>query len=461
MIYANMDDTIAAIATPSGESGIGIVRLSGKDALSIMDKIFISKKGKKPSDSKTYTMHYGWIIDNKAKIVDEVILAIMRAPRSFTTEDVAEINCHGGSVMIGAILDIVIANGARLAQPGEFTRRAFLNGRIDLAQAEAVLDIIQARTESALKIGMQQLNGVLSGQINKVRDKLLEIQAVLEVNIDFPEEEIDCNLLEALKGKLKEAAVCLNGILDTAHQGKLMRDGIRVVICGCANVGKSSLLNAILKEERSIVTAISGTTRDTIEEVVDIKGIPVKIIDTAGILEPRDLVEKKAVLRSKRHIDSADLVLFLFDGSRKLSREDKYLIKKLNKRAVIAIINKMDLKQKIEKPVLMQKFPHLIEISAKRSKNIHLLEDMIWRLIYKGEVIAPESVIMSNSRHITALRHAQKLIAEAQDSLDNKLSLEFIAQDTKDALGYLDDILGLRFSPDLLNKIFADFCIGK
>ncbi len=461
MIYANMDDTIAAIATPSGESGIGIVRLSGKDALSIMDKIFIPKKGKKPSDSKTYTMHYGWIIDSKAKIVDEVILAIMRAPRSFTKEDVAEINCHGGNVMIGAILDIVIANGARLAQPGEFTRRAFLNGRIDLAQAEAVLDIIQAKTDSAVKIGMQQLNGVLSGQINKVRDKLLEIQAVLEVNIDFPEEEIDRNSLEALKVKLKEVSAYLNGILDTAHQGKLMRDGISVVICGCANVGKSSLLNAILKEERSIVTAISGTTRDTIEEVVDIKGIPVKIIDTAGILQPRDLVEKKAILRSKRHIDSADLVLLLFDGSRKLSREDKYLIKKLKKRAVIAIINKIDLKQKIEKPVLVQKFPHLIEISAKRSKNIHLLEDTIWRLIYKGEVIAPESVIMSNSRHITALRHAQKLIAEAQDSLDNKLSLEFIAQDTKDALGYLDDILGLRFSPELLNKIFDDFCIGK
>lgn len=461
MLGINIDDTIAAIATPVGESGIGIVRLSGRDALSIMDKIFVSKNNKKPSEFKTYTMHYGWITEDKAKIIDEVILTVMRAPRSFTKEDVAEINCHGGIVMIRAILDLVIKNGARLAQPGEFTRRAFLNGRIDLAQAEAVLDIIRAKTDSALRIGLQQLNGALSRQINQARDGLLEIQSALEVNIDFPEEEIEGNLLQYLRGKLEKVIVRLSDILDTAKQGKLMRDGINVVICGCANVGKSSLLNAILKEERSIVTSISGTTRDTIEEIVDIRGIPVKIIDTAGILAPRDLVEKKAILRSKRYIDSADLVLLLFDGGRKLSREDKYLIARLNKRTVIAVINKMDLKQKIEKSVIINKFPHLIEISAKKSHNIHMLEEMIWRLIYKGEVIAPESVIMSNGRHVAALRHAQKLIAEALDSLDNKVPLEFIAQDTLDALGYLDDILGKRFSQDLLNKIFADFCIGK
>jgi len=460
MLNLNLTDTIAAIATPIGDGGIGIVRLSGKDALAIADKIFISKDKKKSSEFKTYTTHYGVVAD-KAKIIDEVILTVMRSPRSYTKEDIIEINCHGGIVALRAVLDLVLANGARLAESGEFTRRAFLNGRIDLSQAEAVLDIIKAKTDSALKIGIQQLKGSLSLEINKIRKDLLEMLSALEANIDFPEEDLTAPGLQRIKHGLDEVNKKFSLLLDTSARGRIMREGIKVVICGKPNVGKSSLLNALLKQERSIVTPIAGTTRDTIEEIIDIKGIPVRIVDTAGILEPRDLIEKKAVLRSKKYISSADLVLILFDGSKRLSREDNVLISKLRNKTAIAIINKMDLRRKIDKNVISARFSHLIEISARKSKNIVLLEEAIANLVYKGKVAVSESVLVSNQRHIEALRHAQKLVAEAVKSLDNRLSAEFIAQGLKDSLIYLDELLGKKFSEDLLDKIFTEFCIGK
>ncbi|MCU0652328.1 MAG: tRNA uridine-5-carboxymethylaminomethyl(34) synthesis GTPase MnmE [Candidatus Omnitrophica bacterium] len=460
MYNVNLNDTIAAIATPIGDGGIGIVRLSGKDALAIADKIFVSKDKKKPSGFKTYTTHYGCIVD-KSKVVDEVILTIMRSPRSYTKEDIVEINCHGGIVALRAVLDLVLANGTRLAEPGEFTKRAFLNGRIDLSQAEAVLDIIKAKTDSALKISLQQLKGSLSAEINKIRKDLLDMLSLLEANIDFPEEDLSVLGLGEIKHGLETVNKKFSVILDTSGCGRIMREGINAVICGKPNVGKSSLLNALLKQERSIVTPIAGTTRDTIEEIIDIRGIPVKIVDTAGMLEPRDLIEKKAVLRSKKYIDAADLVLILFDGSKKLSRQDDILIKRLKNKTAIAIINKIDLYQKINKEKISSRFSHLIEISAKKSKNIVLLEETIAGLVYKGKVAASESVLVSNQRHIEALRHAQKLVAEANKSLDNRLSVEFIAQGLKDALIYLDELLGKKFSEDLLDKIFAEFCIGK
>ena len=497
-----MNDTIAAIATPIGESGIGIVRISGKDALSIADKIFVSKDRQKPSTFKTYTTHYGWIVNQfsgskvlkfsnpdlrtneltnqRTEIVDEVILTVMRAPRSYTKEDIVEINCHGGIVALRRVLDLVLENGARLAEPGEFTKRAFLNGRIDLAQAEAVLDIIKAKTDSALKIGIEQLKGTLSHQINKIRKVLLDVLSILEANIDFPEEEIspvrnlaqqgDSNgisngislaNLNEISRKLDNINNKLKDILETSKQARIFREGINVVICGKPNVGKSSLLNALLKQERSIVTSIPGTTRDTIEEIIDIKGIPIRIVDTAGIIEPQDLIEKRAVQRAKKYIDLADLVILMFDASKRLTQEDEILIKKLKKKTIIAIINKIDLRQKIEKNKILEGFSPVIEISAKRLKNINLLEDAIANLVYNGRVSSSESILVSNLRHIEVIKRAQKLIAQAIDSLDNKLSLEFIAQDIKDALLYLDDILGKRFSEDLLNKIFSEFCIGK
>ena len=351
----NLNDTIAAISTPIGEGGIGIVRLSGQEALTIADKIFTSKDKIKPSVFLTFSTHYGWV-KSDSKIIDEAILTVMRSPRSYTKEDIVEINCHGGIVALRAVLDLVLACGARLALPGEFTKRAFLNGRIDLAQAEAVIDIIRAKTDSALKVSVEQLKGCLSKEINKIRSTLISLLAVLEANIDFPEEEISPANLEQTKIKLTQVDGALKGILESSRQGRVLREGIHVVICGRPNVGKSSLLNALLKQERSIVTPVAGTTRDTIEEVIDIKGIPVRIVDTAGILEPRDLVEKKAVLRSKKQIDLADLVLLMFDASRKLGKDDQRLINRLKKKHVIAIINKIDLKEKIERKIILKIF---------------------------------------------------------------------------------------------------------
>jgi len=456
----DLNDTIAAISTPIGESGIGIVRISGKEALQTADKIFFSKDKSKPSGFDSYTIHYGWIMD-KTEVVDEVILTLMRAPRSYTREDIVEINCHGGIVALRRVLDLVVTNGCRLASPGEFTKRAFLNGRIDLAQAEAVLDVIRAKTDSALRIGEEQLRGRLSGQINKTRKALLEILSILEANIDFPDEEIKPAELKGLLQKLINIDAEMKLLLESARFGRVLREGIQVVICGRPNVGKSSLLNALLRQERSIVTAIPGTTRDTIEEIIDIKGIPIRIVDTAGILEPRDLIEKKAVQRSRRFIDLADLVILLFDGSKRLTGEDQSLMAKLKKKAVIAAINKMDLKQRIERGKILKRFKFTVDISAKKSRNINLLEEAIANSVYKGRVHSSDAVMLCNLRHIAAIREAQKLVAEAIGSLDNKLSSEFAAQDIKDALSWLDGILGKKFSEDLLDRIFSQFCIGK
>lgn len=461
MCSFNQNDTIAAIATPIGDGGIGIVRLSGKDALSIADRIFASPDGRKPSTFASHTIKYGWIISKPPEVIDEILLTVMRAPRSYTREDIVEINCHGGIVALRAALELVLATGCRLAEPGEFTRRAFLNGRIDLSQAEAVLDIIRAKTDPALKIGLGQLRGELSFRVNKLRDKLLNILSIFEANIDFPEEEIALADLKSIFRTISGIDKELESMLDTAGQGRVMREGINVVICGKPNVGKSSLLNALLKQERSIVSAVAGTTRDTIEEIIDIKGIPVKIVDTAGIIEPRDLVEKKAVQRAKQYIDNADLAILMFDASKRLSKYDEVLIKRLDKKATIAVINKIDLKGHIQKERIFKRFNQTVEISAKRLKNIGLLEEAILTLVFNGRISSPESVVVSNARHIQGLKKANEFIKGALKSLGEKLSLEIIAQDIKDALGCFDDIMGKRFSSDLLDKIFSEFCVGK
>jgi tRNA modification GTPase len=456
----SLNDTIAAISTPVGIGGIGIIRISGKDSLKIADKIFISPNSIKPSSFKTYTTHYGTIVDN-GRVLDEVILTVMLRPKSYTKEDIVEINCHGGIVAMRDCLELVLKNGARLASPGEFTKRAFLNGRIDLTQAEAVLDIIRAKTDSALKMGVEQLKGKVSLKINACRELLLDILSVLEASIDFPEDEVTKMDLEKLVFKNNKAQELLKGMLDNSGLARIFRDGIHMVICGKPNVGKSSLLNALLREERSIVTPVAGTTRDTIEEVIDIKGIPIRIVDTAGILEPRDLVEKEAIVRSKKEIARADMIIIIFDGSKRLSKEDFLLIKKLKGKNVISVINKIDLKQKIERKKISQVFKNIVDLSAKKGKNIFLLEKTIVDLVNSGLIISPESSMVGNLRHIQLLRHAQKNVALAAKSLDNRLPVEFIAQDIREALGFLDDILGKRFSTDLLDKIFSEFCIGK
>jgi tRNA modification GTPase len=453
-------DTIAAIATAPGEAGIGIVRISGRGALFIADKVFSPKRAVKPSRLGPYSVCYGRVID-KEGVVDEALLTVMRRPRSFTREDVVEISCHGSIVALRKVLDLVIKAGARLASPGEFTRRAFLAGRIDLTQAEAVLDVIRAKTDSALKLGSQQLEGALSAGINTVRNRLFGALVPLEANIDFPEEDIATCDMKKIKSRLERAGADLKRILDTSRCGRVLREGVHTVICGKPNVGKSSLLNALLRQERSIVTHIPGTTRDTIEEIIDIKGIPVRIVDTAGIIRPRDLVEKKAVQHSKKHIDTADIAIIMFDGSKKLDSQDELIISRLCGKTAIAVINKIDLKQNIEREKIEKRFKRTIDISAKNCKNINLLEEQIRDIVYNGAVSVPEYAVVSNMRHIGLLRQAQGFVKDAQAGLIKNRQPELISQDIKDAMAALDEILGRRFNDKLLDKIFSEFCIGK
>jgi tRNA modification GTPase len=456
----NLEDTISAISTAQGEGGIGIVRLSGRKALSTAGKIFVGSTKTKLKDFKSYTMHYGKIIDCGI-IIDEVILSVMRGPKSYTRQDVVEINCHGGIVALHKVLELTLKYGCRLASPGEFTKRAFLNGRIDLAQAEAVIDTIRAKTDSALKISLEQLRGGLSREINKIRQKLLDLLVVLEASIDFPEEDIPMQDLAKISLGLAAVDVQLNVLLSSASGGRILREGLYVVICGKPNVGKSSLLNALLKQERSIVTPVAGTTRDTIEEVIDIKGIPVKLADTAGILKPRNLIEKKAVKLSLRQISLADLVIILFDASNELNDQDRELIKKVKNKNVLAVINKIDLKSRIEKDEIAAGFSKVVMLSARSGKNLNLLEDALYDFVYQGKRPNLELMLVSNLRHIHALRDAQKLVGQARVILADKLPVEFLTQNLKDTCVYLDKILGKDFSAELLDRIFADFCIGK
>lgn len=456
----SLQDTIAAISTALGEGGIGIVRLSGPESLRIASKIFVGLDKKKPEQFKSYSLHYGKIVDQH-KIIDEVLLTVMRGPKSYTRQDVVEINCHGGLLSLRKILELALKHGCRLAAPGEFTKRAFLNGRLDLAQAEAVIDIIRAKTESALKISLGQLSGSLSGEINKIRQGLLDILVILEANIDFPEEGIPAQDLTEIAHNLTAIDARLNALLSSASGGRILREGLHVVICGKPNVGKSSLLNALLKKERSIVTPVAGTTRDTIEELIDIKGIPVRIVDTAGILKPRNLIEAKAVRLARRQMSLADLIIILFDASRKLDQKDRKLIKEVKNKKVIAVVNKIDLRARIEKDEITGIFPKVVELAARSGKNLNLLEDALYDSVYQGKLPGPEFILVSNLRHIQALRDAQKLISQARVILADKLSIEFITQNLKDACVYLDKILGKNFSADLLDRIFTDFCIGK
>ncbi len=472
-----MNDTIAAIATPVGESGIGIVRISGSKALSIADKIFVSRDGRKPTGFKTYTTHYGWIVERRASkqknakrkaqsakadnIIDEVILTVMRKPRSYTREDIVEINCHGGIIPLRKTLELVLDSGARLARPGEFTQRAFLNGRIDLAQAEAVLDIVRAKTDYALKISLEQLSGSLSKKLNQLRDGLLDSLSILEANIDFPDEDLAAVDLEVISTNLELSNKALRLLLEGSKKGRVFREGIKAVICGKPNAGKSSLLNALLKCERSIVTPIAGTTRDTVEEVIDIKGIPIRIVDTAGIIEPRDLIEKKAVSRSQQCIREADLVLLIFDGSRELSGEDEALIRKVKSKPTIVLINKIDLRQKVNHEEIARNFQRVVQISAKRQQNLDLLKDAVVQFVFDGKIKSGEQVWVSNLRHIQQLKKVQRSVLQAKRSAKINLPIELIAQDLKEAIGFLDEILGGRFSEDLLDRIFSEFCIGK
>ena len=438
-------DTIAAIATALGEGGIAIIRVSGNKALEIVNKIFRGINGKDLLDIKPYTMRYGHMIDENNEIIDEVIVSFMKGPRSFTAEDTVEINCHGGIVATNKVLQNVIKAGARLAEPGEFTKRAFLNGRIDLSQAEAVMDIITAKTELSMKSAMTQSQGRLSTEINNLRKEALDILALIEYAVDFTDETIPVKVKEnviTLRGKV-------NNLIDTADEGKLIRDGLSMVIVGKPNVGKSSLLNALLNEKRAIVTDIAGTTRDVIEEYINLDGIPVRLVDTAGIRETEDVVEKIGVEKSKEKINEADLVILMLDTSRELDEEDKEIIDYIKDRKYIVLLNKVDLDRKLSSEIV-DNLENKIELSAKTGFGIDDLKS-----------IDAESVMVTNTRHKEALYRASENLDGALNGLNNNEFLDLVSIYVTSALRALGEITGAELEEDLVNKIFAEFCCGK
>ncbi len=460
--YKGINDTIVAISTPAGQGGIGIVRLSGSEALKIAGVMFKSKSGRAVSNMKHATVNYGWVVKGE-EIVDEVLLTVMRAPKSYTCEDVIEISCHGGIAALRSILELAVDHGARLAEPGEFTKRAFLNGRIDLTQAEAVLDIINAKTDSFLKVSSHQLKGELSTELDAIRESIMRTYTEIEAIINFPEDEIDARGRERLADDIEKAKARVEALLKTADHGKILREGIRIVICGKPNVGKSSLLNALLKTPRAIVSDIAGTTRDTIEEAAQIRGIAIQLVDTAGILEPRDLIEVEAVKRSHMHIQSADLVLFVIDASRPLEKEDLDLMRNLKDAHVLIVRNKCDLPSKADMNVVTGELKDkpVVDVSVIQKSGLETLENKIIEMALKSESTDVHGVMISNVRHIEALKRCRQTLTEAQMTIRQGTSLEFVSEHIKISVHYLDNMTGRDIDVDLIDQIFSRFCIGK
>ena len=454
-------DTIAAIATSIGEGGISIIRISGDKSLDIVASIFKGKNDRKLHDIKSYTMRYGHIIDKNGSILDEVIISYMKGPKSFTAEDTVEINCHGGVVGTNRILREIIMAGARMAEPGEFTKRAFLNGRIDLSQAEAVIDIIRAKTELSMKSAIMQSEGSISREIKIIRNKLLSVIANIEVTVDYPEEDIE----EVTAGKVKYDVTSILGeieiLLSTADEGKILREGLSTVIVGKPNVGKSSLLNALVKEKRAIVTDVPGTTRDAIEEYISIEGIPVKIVDTAGIRETEDIVEKIGVQTSKQKIDEADLVILILDSSMSLTHEDREIIKYIHNKKYIVLLNKSDLGGKIEKGELQSlKSKYITNISVKTGQGLDQVKEHIKDLFFNGE-IKTEGVFVTNNRHKQSLIRAVENLESSLNALEHTLAIDLASIDIRNAWMNLGEITGEALEEDIIHKIFSEFCLGK
>lgn len=453
-----LDDTIAAIATPLGEGGLAVLRISGPQAMAVADKCFrpAGKSASKPSQAQTHTVHFGHVVDGE-KVLDEVMLSVMRAPRTFTKEDVVEIACHGGLLPAKMILSALLKNGARLAEPGEFTKRAFINGRIDLAQAEAVADLIHSRTELALAAANEQLAGKLSQRINQLRDDLMKTLAHVEAHIDFPDEDIAPDTKDRLVGRLDGAEGFIDQLLRTANEGQILRRGIRAAIIGRPNVGKSSLLNQLLGRNRAIVSPIPGTTRDTIEETANIRGVPVVFIDTAGLRESMDEIEVEGIRRSRETLARAELILHVLDSSEALSAEDeKYLAEFSNKKRIV-IRNKSDLPSKLQLPQRVES----IELCCISGKGIEGLKDAIQKLVWGGEIHAEMLEVMINARHQEALLRARGAIERSVAGLRAEAGLELIALELREATNAVGEIVGKTTTEDLLDSIFSQFCIGK
>ena len=459
-----LDDTIAAIATPRGEGGIGIVRISGVLAIPIVCKLFRSPRCISPSEFPTHTLNYGHIIDPISDdVVDEVMVGIMRAPKSYTTEDVVEFNCHGGIVPLQRVLELTLQAGARLAAPGEFTKRAFLNGRIDLAQAEAVVEVIKSKTDLARRVAIDVLTGRLSREVNALSDRLADLLAEVEASVDFPDEDLDFMATDAMSQTARLIQRDLTELLATASEGKILREGISVAIVGKPNVGKSSLLNALLQAERAIVTDIPGTTRDTIEESLNLEGIPIKLVDTAGIHETDDIVERQGVDRSRTYLDSADLVLMIFDASQALMDADFALLREANSRRAILILNKIDLPivtLPVDLPPIVPQ-NRIVQTSVLFEKGIEQLKSVILQEVFGDTFLSGESPIVTNVRHYDALRRAEIALDHAIESLQGEMSPEFTAVDLRSSLDCIGEIVGKTTTDDILERIFSQFCVGK
>ena len=455
-------DTIAAISTPRGEGGIGIIRISGDKSFEILNKIFKTKNPNK--DLGFYKFNYGFIHDNN-KIIDEIMVVRMKAPKTYTCEDVVEINCHGGYLITEKVLELVLKNGARHAEKGEFTKRAFMNGRIDLSQAEAVIDLIQGKTETSISLSLDQLRGDLKDKIKDFKKALLDVTAHVNVVLDYPEEGIDDPLPKNLRINLEKVYDEANDLINSYKKGKKIKEGVKTVIIGKPNVGKSTLLNSLLKEERAIVTHIPGTTRDVIEEIINIKGIPLVLIDTAGIRETEDIVENIGVVKSKEFIEKSDLILLVIDASKPLEKEDIEIIsiiKEKNKKSIV-ILNKIDLERKIEeKEINNLKLNNIIEISAKKLFGIEEMENKIYDFIFEESIKdSSEKLIITNIRHKTALEKTKEAINNIFITIDNEMPMDLISVDLREALDALSEITGEISSEDVLDHIFGNFCVGK
>ena len=451
-------DTIAAISTPLGEGAIGIVRLSGTDSFAIAQKIF---KGKGLSSVASHTLNYGHIVDpDKNEILDEVMVGAMRSPKTFTREDIIEINTHGGIAVTNEILQLVIREGARLAEPGEFTKRAFLNGRVDLTQAEAVMDIIRAKTDKAMNIAVKQLDGSLSDLINNTRQEILNTLAQVEVNIDYPEyDDVEEATTEIIREKTTEFEALLTNLLKTARRGKILREGISTAIIGRPNVGKSSLLNNLLREEKAIVTDIEGTTRDVIEEYVNINGVPLKLVDTAGIRETEDIVEQIGVERSKKALKEADLVLLVLNASEPLTDQDRQLLEISQDSNRIILLNKVDLPEKIEIDQLPEDH---IKISVLKNQNIDQIEDRINALFFENAgLVEQDATYLSNARHISLIEKAVESLQAVNEGLALGMPVDLLQVDLTRTWEILGEITGDAAPDELITQLFSQFCLGK